>query len=100
MLTLADMHLTYRHSGVLADYIFTEGLFQGTPGDPARILEQMEEEREIRAAASTKPLEFENGYFKLPTDPGWGTDINLEALAEYAYKRHPASGRQVPPYYA
>ncbi len=64
------------------------------------ILEQMEEERELRAAASTDPLVFEHGYLKLPTGPGWGTDLNLEALADYPYKVHPASGRQVPPHYA
>lgn len=64
------------------------------------ILEQMEEEREIRAAASTVPLEFEDGCFKVPTGPGWGTDLNLEALAEYPYRQHPASGRAVPPHYA
>jgi galactonate dehydratase len=64
------------------------------------ILEQMEEERELRAAASTDPLVFEDGYLKLPTGPGWGTDLNLEALADYPSKVHPASGRQVPPHYA
>ncbi len=64
------------------------------------ILEQMEEERELRAAASTYPLVFEDGYLKLPTGPGWGTDLNLDALADYPYKVHPASGRQVPPHYA
>ena len=30
---------TYRHCGVPADWIFTEALFQGTPGDPAAILQ-------------------------------------------------------------
>ena len=38
VLPLAGMQLTYRHCGVPADWIFTEALFQGTPGDPAEIL--------------------------------------------------------------
>jgi galactonate dehydratase len=63
------------------------------------ILEQMEEEREIRAAASTKPLVFENGCFLLPTEPGWGTDVNLDALVDYPYKVHPVAGRAVPAHY-
>ena len=43
VLSLADMQLTYRHCGVPADWIFTEALYQGSPGDPAQILEQMDE---------------------------------------------------------
>src|SRR5262245_64144770 len=43
VLSLADMHLTYRHCGVPTDWIFTEALYQGSAGDPAQILEQMAE---------------------------------------------------------
>ena len=35
-LPLTAMHFTYRHCGVPGDWIFTEALFQGAPGDPAR----------------------------------------------------------------
>ncbi len=35
--------LTYRHSGVPAAFIFTEALFQGSAGEPAAILAEMEE---------------------------------------------------------
>ena len=37
VLPLEAMHLTYRHCGVPGDFMFTEALFQGTPGDPAEI---------------------------------------------------------------
>src|SRR5207237_232327 len=42
VLPLEAMQLTYRHCGVPDDWIFTEALFQGSPGEPAAILEQME----------------------------------------------------------
>ena len=34
VLSLADMKFTYRHCGIPDDWIFTEALFQGAPGDP------------------------------------------------------------------
>src|SRR4051795_5217048 len=40
--TNAEMHFTYRHCGVSDDVIFTEALFQGTPGDPALIAVEMD----------------------------------------------------------
>ncbi len=40
---VADMHYAYRHCGAPDDYIFTEALFQGRPGDPAKILAEMDE---------------------------------------------------------
>ncbi len=48
VLSLADMGFTYRHAGVPADFILTEALFQGTPGDPAAILREMEEVADYR----------------------------------------------------
>ena len=42
-LTNADMGFTYRHSGVPDDWIFTEALFAGEPGEPKAILAEMEE---------------------------------------------------------
>jgi UDP-N-acetylmuramate dehydrogenase len=37
------MGYSYRHCGAPDDYIFTEALFQGRPGDPAEILAEMDE---------------------------------------------------------
>ena len=41
------MNLAYRHSGVPADWIFTDALYQGSAGDPAAILEEMNEVAEL-----------------------------------------------------
>src|SRR5262249_41076924 len=40
--TNGDMHYTYRHCGAPDDVIFTEALFQGTPGDPVAIAAEMD----------------------------------------------------------
>jgi UDP-N-acetylmuramate dehydrogenase len=66
VLSLADMHLTYRHCGVPADWIFTEALYQGSPGDPAQILEQMAEVAQYREA--NQPIKERTGgsTFKNP----------------------------------
>ena len=47
--TNADMHYTYRHCGLPDDIIFTQALYQGTPGDPAAIQAAMEKVTESRA---------------------------------------------------
>ena len=66
VLSLADMHLTYRHCGVPADWIFTEALYQGSAGDPAQILEQMAEVAQYREA--NQPIKERTGgsTFKNP----------------------------------
>ncbi|MEM7399662.1 MAG: UDP-N-acetylmuramate dehydrogenase [Pseudomonadota bacterium] len=43
VLSVDDMNYSYRHCGAPEDYIFTEALFQGQPGDPAKINDQMDE---------------------------------------------------------
>jgi galactonate dehydratase len=52
-------------------------------------LEQMEEERPLRDELCTEPLRYANGYVDLPTDPGLGTDLNLDVLANRAAKPQP-----------
>jgi UDP-N-acetylmuramate dehydrogenase len=47
-LSLADMGFTYRHSDVPDDFILTEALYQGTPGEPAAILREMDEVADYR----------------------------------------------------
>ncbi len=42
VLTNADMGFSYRHSGIPHSWIFTQALFQGEAGDPAKIREEME----------------------------------------------------------
>jgi UDP-N-acetylmuramate dehydrogenase len=67
VLSLADMHLSYRHCGVPADWIFTEALYQGSAGDPAQILEQMAEVAQYREA--NQPIKERTGgsTFKNPS---------------------------------
>jgi UDP-N-acetylmuramate dehydrogenase len=67
-LKLAEMHLTYRHSGVPADFIFTEAVYQGTPGDPARILEEMQEVADYREA--NQPIKERTGGSTFRNPPG------------------------------
>jgi UDP-N-acetylmuramate dehydrogenase len=48
VLSLADMGLTYRHSAVPNDWIFTEALYQGSAGDPEAIQREMAEVADYR----------------------------------------------------
>jgi galactonate dehydratase len=54
------------------------------------ILEQMEDERALRDEVSTNPVRYSDGFFELPTEPGLGTDLNLDALKDRAYRPHPS----------
>jgi UDP-N-acetylmuramate dehydrogenase len=64
---VADMGYEYRHCGVAADVIFTQGLFQGEAGDPQTIAREMEAITEAREA--TQPIRSRTGgsTFKNPT---------------------------------
>ncbi len=67
-LPLAGMNLTYRHSGVPASWIFTEALFQGSAGDPAAILAEMEEVAAYREA--NQPIRERTGGSTFKNPPG------------------------------
>jgi UDP-N-acetylmuramate dehydrogenase len=66
VLSNADMHYTYRHCNAPDDYIFTEALFAGVPGDPASIAAEMDKITESREA--TQPIKSRTGgsTFKNP----------------------------------
>ena len=68
VVSLAAMQLTYRHCGVSDDWIFTSALFQGSPGEPAAILEQMEEVAEYREA--NQPIKERTGGSTFKNPPG------------------------------
>jgi UDP-N-acetylmuramate dehydrogenase len=68
VLSLEAMQLTYRHSGVAGDWIFTEALFQGSPGEPAEILKQMEEVAAYREA--NQPIRERTGGSTFKNPPG------------------------------
>ncbi len=68
VLPLEAMGLTYRHSGVPDDWIFTQALFQGSPGEPAAILEQMDEVARYREA--NQPIKERTGGSTFKNPPG------------------------------
>jgi UDP-N-acetylmuramate dehydrogenase len=68
VLPLEAMQLTYRHSGVPDDWIFTQALFQGSPGEPAEILQQMEEVAAYREA--NQPIRERTGGSTFKNPPG------------------------------
>ena len=67
-LTLADMGYTYRHCGVPDDWIFTEALYQGRPGDPAEIQKQMADVAEYRE--KNQPIKERTGGSTFKNPPG------------------------------
>jgi UDP-N-acetylmuramate dehydrogenase len=66
--TNGDMHYTYRHCGAPDDIIFTEALFQGSPGDPAAIAAEMDKITESREA--TQPIKSRTGGSTFKNPPG------------------------------
>ena len=69
VLSLADLHYTYRHSGAPEDMIFVEALFQGHPGDRKEILDRMnaitarrEETQPIRTRTGGSTFKKPEGY--------------------------------------
>jgi UDP-N-acetylmuramate dehydrogenase len=64
----ADMRYTYRHCGVADGVIFTEALFQGTPGNAAVIAAEMDKVTESREA--TQPIKSRTGGSTFKNPPG------------------------------
>jgi len=67
-LSLADMGLTYRHASVPGDFILTEALFQGEPGDPAAILREMDDVADYRE--KNQPIRERTGGSTFKNPPG------------------------------
>jgi UDP-N-acetylmuramate dehydrogenase len=68
VLSNADMHYSYRHSGAPDDYIFTQALFAGERGDPATIAAEMDKITESREA--TQPVKSRTGGSTFKNPPG------------------------------
>ena len=64
----ADMGYSYRHCGIPEDVIFTQALFQGSPGDPAVIAAEMNKITEAREA--TQPVKSRTGGSTFKNPPG------------------------------
>ncbi|MEQ1614410.1 MAG: UDP-N-acetylenolpyruvoylglucosamine reductase, partial [Hyphomicrobiaceae bacterium] len=58
----------YRHCGIQEDWIFTEALFQGSPGVTADILKEMEEVAAYREA--NQPIKERTGGSTFKNPPG------------------------------
>ncbi|MDQ4061140.1 MAG: UDP-N-acetylenolpyruvoylglucosamine reductase, partial [Pseudomonadota bacterium] len=67
-LSLAEMGMHYRHTDAPEDLVFTQALFQGEPGDPARILAEMDEITERREAS--QPVKSRTGGSTFKNPPG------------------------------
>jgi UDP-N-acetylmuramate dehydrogenase len=68
VLSNADMHYTYRHCGAPEDFIFTQALFQGEPGDRDAIAGEMDKITESREA--TQPIKSRTGGSTFKNPPG------------------------------
>src|SRR5580704_6758323 len=68
VLSNADMHYAYRHSGAPNDYIFTQALFAGERGDPTTIAAEMDKITESREA--TQPVKSRTGGSTFKNPPG------------------------------
>ena len=68
VLPVAELHYPYRHCGAPEDFIFTEALFQGEPGDPAAILAEMDGIAAYREEA--QPIKSRTGGSTFKNPPG------------------------------
>jgi len=68
VLPVADLHYSYRHCGAPEDLIFTEALFQGEPGDPAKILAEMDDIAAYRE--EVQPIKSRTGGSTFKNPPG------------------------------
>ncbi|MGH6865138.1 MAG: UDP-N-acetylmuramate dehydrogenase [Methyloceanibacter sp.] len=68
VLPVAEFHYAYRHCGAPEDFIFTEALFQGEPGDPVKILAEMEEIAAYRE--EVQPIKSRTGGSTFKNPPG------------------------------
>jgi UDP-N-acetylmuramate dehydrogenase len=68
VLPVAELRYAYRHCGAPEDFIFTEALFQGEPGDPVAILAEMEDIAAYREEA--QPIKSRTGGSTFKNPPG------------------------------
>ena len=68
VLPVEELHYSYRHCGAPEDLIFTEALFQGEPGDPAKIMAEMDDIAAYRESA--QPIKSRTGGSTFKNPPG------------------------------
>src|SRR6185295_2665995 len=68
VLPVAALGYAYRHCGAPEDFVFTEALFQGEPGEPAEILAEMEDIAAYRE--EVQPIKSRTGGSTFKNPPG------------------------------
>jgi UDP-N-acetylmuramate dehydrogenase len=68
LLPVAELGYAYRHCGAPEDFIFTEALFQGEPGEPAAILAEMDGIAAYRE--EVQPIKSRTGGSTFKNPPG------------------------------
>ena len=68
VLPVEELHYSYRHCGAPEDLIFTEALFQGEPGDPAKIMAEIDDIAAYRESA--QPIKSRTGGSTFKNPPG------------------------------
>jgi UDP-N-acetylmuramate dehydrogenase len=68
VLPVAELHYAYRHCGAPEDFVFTEALFEGVPGEPAKILAEMEDIAAYRE--EVQPIKSRTGGSTFKNPPG------------------------------
>jgi UDP-N-acetylmuramate dehydrogenase len=68
VLPVEDFHYSYRHCGAPADYIFTEALFQGEPGETEKIVAEMDDIAAYRE--EVQPIKSRTGGSTFKNPPG------------------------------
>ncbi|MGH6802743.1 MAG: UDP-N-acetylmuramate dehydrogenase, partial [Methyloceanibacter sp.] len=68
VLPVAELHYAYRQCGAPEDFIFTEALFQGEPGEPATILAEMDDIAAYRE--EVQPIKSRTGGSTFKNPPG------------------------------
>ncbi|OZA76140.1 MAG: UDP-N-acetylenolpyruvoylglucosamine reductase, partial [Azorhizobium sp. 39-67-5] len=68
VLSNADMGFTYRHSAAPEDFIFTQAVFEGAPGDATEIAAEMD--RITTSREATQPIKSRTGGSTFKNPPG------------------------------
>jgi UDP-N-acetylmuramate dehydrogenase len=68
VLPVEELHYSYRHCGAPEDLIFTEALFQGEPGEQAKIMAEMDDIAAYRESA--QPIKSRTGGSTFKNPPG------------------------------
>lgn len=84
VLSRDDMQFQYRHCGIPSDWIFTEAVYQGAPGDPAAIAREMQEVADYREA--NQPIKERTGGSTFKNPPGYSSWKLIDAAGMRGFR--------------